>query len=138
MTWTKPKTAIAIGAAVLLAAVIAGIILLTLHPHRFSNHTSYVHPAEYTGVVWIKVRARPKDLRKPHQYKVVWGRWMYTNQLDFDGYNEACLVHQKQQMGAGDALQFTIDPPCEISFGQGQPTGVRIIDINGGWVQVGD
>ena len=99
----------------------------------FKNEWIGGHPAEYTGKVWIQILKQEKNLQVPHSFTIRWGPWRYHGRLSSDINISVTLVHAKSNDGLSIPIFFEINPPCYVTFGQGEPLGSKIIDINYGW-----
>ena len=91
------------------------------------------HPAEYSGKVWIQVLKQEKNIDKSHKISVRWGPWQYKASIPSDPNISVTLVHAKGGDGLSIPIFFEIDPPCFVKFGQNEPIGEKVIDINYGW-----
>jgi hypothetical protein len=131
-----PVSAVVLSVIGLLLVVGAALLLLKISTGaKYTSQSTYDHPATYIGEVWIKLKPEARNLGKSHHYQLLWGSWCYTNQIDFAGYNQAFLMHKKEK-GESPPIQFSVDLPCQITFGQGLPKGGKRIDINEGWINL--
>jgi len=94
------------------------------------------HPAEYSGKVWIRILKQEKNLNQPHVSTIRWGPWHYQGKLPPDANMSVSLMHAKSNDGLSVPIFFKIVPPCHVIFGQDEPLGKKVIDINYGWKKV--
>jgi len=133
MTSISVRTAAIVVLGLLLA--LATILVLKNTRAEYRVNSTCLHPADYAGPVWIKLRPQPANLGKPHRYRVYWSPWLYTNEFDFVGCKEVILLHKKMQKGKAPRVSVSVEPACQITFGHGRPRGRKILDINEGWVR---
>jgi hypothetical protein len=103
---------------------------------EYKRRWSFCHPATYSGSVWIQVVAGPATRGAPHDYTVRWGPWEYKGTLNLEGRQSAFLVHMKGSDGLSVPIFFDISPDCYVVFGQGDPPGGPLHEINWGWNRV--
>jgi hypothetical protein len=98
----------------------------------WSSTWNYTHPADYAGLVWIRIEADEEQRHLRHDYIVRWGPWEYSGTLDFNNRDVVTLMHTKQKDDEPHKLHFAISQPCRVNFGRGiAPPGA--VDINKGW-----
>jgi hypothetical protein len=88
--------------------------------------------------VWIQVIAEPASRGAPHDYTVRWGPWEYKGTLNLGGRESAFLVHMKGNDGLSVPIFFDISSACYVVFGQGDPPGGPLREINWGWNRIED
>ena len=91
------------------------------------------HPAEYSGKVWIQILKQQKNIDKSHIISVRWGPWQYKATIPSDPNISVTLVHAKGGDGLSIPIFFDIDPPCFVKFGQNEPAGEKVLNIDYGW-----
>lgn len=99
---------------------------------------SFCHPASWSGQVWIQLIAEPGNRGAPHDYTVRWGPWEYKGSLNLEGRESAFLIHTKGNDGLSVPIFFDVLPPSYVRFGQEDPPGTPVHDINWGWKRVGN
>lgn len=93
----------------------------------------YAYPAEYSGIVWTKVIAKPENSQEKHKLSIEWGPWFYSCILTFDTEAYAYLVYGKSDNKMAIPIIFKVSPPCNVTFGRGDNNDEHCLDINRGW-----
>jgi hypothetical protein len=109
------------------------IKLLKLLKREFKSEWIISHPSNFSGKVWVQVLKQEKNINRAHKIIVRWGPWQYKATIPSDPNISFTLVHAKGGDGLSIPIFFDIDPPCFVKFGQDEPIGEKIIDINYGW-----
>lgn len=90
------------------------------------------HLASYAGSIWMWVVPDPVLAPARHRIEVCWGDWRLCHEEMLD-VNGAFFAHTKANDGLSKPLEVTVRPACRVAFGQGEPPGQPVIDINHGW-----
>ena len=97
----------------------------------------YAYPAEYSGIVWTKVIAKPENSQEKHQLTIEWGPWFYACNLMFDRETYVYLIYGKADNRTSIPIILNVSPPCHIVFGKGDINDAHCLNINQGWVWKG-
>jgi hypothetical protein len=102
----------------------------------YRSQWTYTYPSDYAGVVWVRVAPRPESRggETRHDVRLEWGPWKTGFGIRFNGQDHASFIFGKNNNDAVP-LTVTVDPPCNISFGVGQPPAGDVHDIGGIWHQ---
>lgn len=109
------------------------ILALPMDYREHWDDDDLLHPANYTGQVWIRVIAMPENRDKTHSYTVRWGFLKYRDNLNFPPSGQVILVHMKLYRDH-HPLVVDLSLPCNIRIDRGEvlPVG-HSININPGW-----
>lgn len=96
------------------------------------------HPASYAGNVWIQIYPSPENRTLPHEFTIRWGVWERKGSITLEGDNTyQYLWHYKHNDGLGLPLYLTLNHPCYVVFGKGEPPDpVNVMEIHFGWRRV--
>jgi len=108
---------------------------IDLEDQRFKTQWTFLHPASYSGQVWVQMEPKLENRDKAHEYTIRWGTWEYSSVLNFKDRKTINLLHTKRADGSSIPIVFNISPACDVKFGQGKVAGYSQ-DINFGWKQV--
>jgi hypothetical protein len=105
---------------------------------QFKQVWDFNHPEEYVGAIWIKMRALPEYSGRRHSFTIKWGPWTRGGSQVLLHDRAIALVHSKGNDGLSLPIRMTVDPECNISFGQGNPGPIYCKDLNPWWTQFED
>jgi len=101
---------------------------------RFDRCWTYHHKAEYSGRVWIKLRAKKENDCKKHRYTINWGPWYRGGSVVCRSTEAIALLHSKGTDGLSLPLLFKVHPECYVTFGEGSPNVATVLNINNFWI----
>lgn len=101
---------------------------------RFDRYWTHHHRAEYSGRVWIKLRAKKENNNRKHQYTISWGPWYRGGSVVCRSSEAIALVHSKGTDGLSLPLLFEVSPECYVTFGEGNPNVPIALNINNYWI----
>lgn len=105
---------------------------------EFRKKWVYHHPADYVGIVWVKLRAKGNNSGKLHRYTIRWGPWTRGGQQMLVHNRAVALMHTKGDDGLSIPIFLEIAPESYVSFGRGDPGDVHRVDINKWWIRFRD
>jgi hypothetical protein len=116
--------------AIVAAGIAAGAFALVQQRAEFRSEWKYLHPVGYAGPVWIRLEPRPGESSVSHTCRIEWGNWAFADSFDFKDGSPVFLRHLKEDPKDSVEIRFTVYPPCRVRFGQGEPKGGRVMDID--------
>lgn len=103
-----------------------------LPPGAYRTSWVHNHPASYAGAIWMRVVPDPFFAGQRHRVEVRWRNWKLCREVALED-NGAWFVHTKGDDGQSIPLEVRVSPACQVAFGQGDPPGDPVVDINHGW-----
>jgi len=101
---------------------------------RYDSYWTHHHRPEYSGRIWIKLRAKQENEGRKHRYTIDWGPWHRGGSVVCRSSEAIALLHSKGTDGLSLPLQFEVHPECYVSFGEGSPGVATSININNFWI----
>lgn len=98
----------------------------------FRTRWEHNHRAEHDGPIWMRLVPDPVFAGTAHRVEVAWGDWRICHEQPLEAAG-AFFAHTKGNDGRSFPLEVTVNPACHAVFGEGQPPGRPVIDINHGW-----
>jgi TIR domain-containing protein len=101
---------------------------------RFDRYWTHHHQPQYSGRVWIKLRAKQENNNAKHRYTISWGPWYRGGSVVCRSSEAVALMHSKGTDGLSLPLVFEVEPECYVTFGEGDPKVPTVVNINNFWI----